>query len=245
MKSKSFRSLLAALAGALFLASPAPVFAAGPQPDLTDPSLYDAFREAAPSLREEVLREALSAAACAARQGEAERTDVLTIIDYSLPSTAQRLWVFDVEEGRLLWRELVAHGKNTGENWATTFSNRNGSKQSSLGLFRTGETYHGGNGYSLRLHGLEPGVNDLALKRLIVMHGADYVSEGFIRRVGRLGRSWGCPALPRAVARPVIDRIKNGSFVYAYFPEASSGVRFARAGGCRAVSGAPAAEIAR
>ena len=123
------------------------------------------------------------------------------MIDYSLPSTQPRLWVFDVARGRLLYQELVAHGRNTGEQLAERFSNVEGSKMSSLGLFQTAETYYGSNGYSLRLRGLDAGFNDNALARAIVMHGAPYVSEAIAERLGRLGRSWGCPAVRQEVAR--------------------------------------------
>ena len=137
---------------------------------------------------------------------------------YSRPSTQPRLWVFDLARQRLLFEEWVAHGRNTGENLASRFSNENGSYMSSLGAFRTREAYVGGNGYSLRLEGLEPGINDRARERAIVIHGAPYVSETLIRQQGRLGRSLGCPAVRTAVARPLIDTIRNGSFVFAYYP---------------------------
>ena len=185
----------------------------------TVPGLFHALQSQAPGLEAEALRRALDAASCARYRGMTTRDDVLTVIDYSLASTERRLWVFDLDERELLWKELVAHGKNTGGNLAESFSNVEGSKQSSLGLFRTGATYDGGNGYSLKLHGLEPGINDRALERYIVMHGADYVSDAFIRRVGRLGRSWGCPALDRAVSREVIDTIAGGSVVFGYYPD--------------------------
>lgn len=174
----------------------------------------------APELDRDVLALALDARAEAFRRGEA-KSRTLTVIDYSLPSTAKRLWVFDVPGKRLLFHELVAHGKNTGGNFATKFSNTDGSLQTSLGLFKTGVTYYGKNGYSLKLHGLEPGVNDLALPRTIVIHGAPYVSQDFIRQQGRLGRSWGCPALTQKAARPVIDTIKEGGLVFAYYPQKS------------------------
>ena len=174
---------------------------------------------AAPSLERGVLDLALDAVAWANRRGLADRDDRLTVIDYSLPSTERRLWVFDLESGALIFHELVAHGRGSGDDYATRFSNRDGSHQTSLGLFRTGETYNGGNGYSLRLHGLEPGVNDLALARTIVIHGAPYVSADFARRQGRLGRSHGCPALELGRARPVIDEIRDGSLVFAYYPQ--------------------------
>jgi len=144
------------------------------------------------------------------------RPDLLTVIDYSLASTEPRLWVIDRATGRVLFRELVAHGKGSGENHATRFSNREGSLQSSLGLFLTEESYVGRNGYSMRLRGLEPGVNDLARQRTIVVHGAPYVSSEFVRRHGRLGRSWGCPALEAGIAREVIDRIRDGSLLFVY-----------------------------
>ena len=181
-------------------------------------SLFDDLAAQAPNLDREVLRFALDAVDCAAADTTSD-SNVLTVIDYSLPSTAPRLWVFDLARRELLFRELVAHGKNTGENHATDFSNRHGSKQSSLGLFKTAGTYHGRNGYSLKLHGLEEGVNHNALDRTIVLHGAWYVSEDFAQQHGRLGRSWGCPAVRTEVARPLIDTIKDGSFLFVYYPD--------------------------
>lgn len=168
--------------------------------------------------RPEVLDLALRAHRCGRETGSFDGP-LLTIIDYSLPSTEPRLWVIDVDRRAVLFHELVAHGRGSGEDRAWAFSNQPGSHQSSLGLFRTSETYNGGNGYSLRLDGLEDGVNDRARDRLIVMHGANYVDEGFARVKGRLGRSWGCPALRREVARPLIDRIKGGSALFAYYPD--------------------------
>ncbi|MGE5233386.1 MAG: murein L,D-transpeptidase catalytic domain family protein [Acidobacteriota bacterium] len=141
---------------------------------------------------------------------------LLTVIDYSLPSTEPRLWVIDRAHGRVLFRDLVAHGRGSGENYATRFSNQDGSLESSLGLFLTADTYIGRNGYSLHLEGLEPGVNDRARERTLVMHGAWYVSAEFAREHGRLGRSWGCPALSPDVAPAVIDRIRNGSLLFVY-----------------------------
>ena len=143
----------------------------------------------------------------------------MTIIDYALPSTEPRLWVLDLDRAAVLQNELVAHGQGTGANYAREFSNRNGSKQSSLGLFATGRTYQGRHGYSLYLHGLEPGVNDLAFERTIVIHGAEYVTEHFARRHGRLGLSWGCPALRPEISTEIIDEIKDGSALFAYYPD--------------------------
>lgn len=164
-----------------------------------------------------VLERAVEAYARLAREGRV-RNERLTIIDYSRPSTEPRLWVVDVPGGRVLFRELVAHGKNSGEDRATSFGNEAGSLKSSLGTFVTGETYTGKHGYSLRLDGLDAGVNDRARERAIVFHGADYVSEAFAERQGRLGRSWGCPALRPDVAAQVIDAIKGGSVVFAAGP---------------------------
>lgn len=172
-------------------------------------------------LDEDVLRLALAAVERASGSLDAAKPHLLTIIDYSLPSTEKRLWLLDLRSGKTIYHELVAHGQGSGDNWAFEFSNVMGSKQTSLGLFLTEETYTGQNGYSLRLRGLEPGVNDLARPRTIVMHGAPYVSERHIRKYGRLGRSWGCPAVRREVAAGLIDLIKDGSFVFGYYPDPS------------------------
>jgi hypothetical protein len=174
------------------------------------------FAKGADGLSPKVLAMALDAVSCARARGVEGRDDLLTVIDYSLPSTEPRLWVLDLARGEVLYRELVAHGRGSGDKYATRFSNVNDSHQTSLGLFLTGGTYEGGNGYSLKLKGLDEGINDLAEKRYIVMHGAWYVSAEHARNQGRLGRSWGCPALSQASARPVIDTIKGGSFIFSY-----------------------------
>jgi hypothetical protein len=184
-----------------------------------DEQLVTRLTAAAPAANPKVLSLATRAADCARRQGLLDEFRHLAVIDYSLPSTEPRLWVFDVTRGRLLFQELVAHGRNTGEHIAERFSNVEGSKMSSLGLFRTAETYYGSNGYSLRMHGLDAGFNDNALVRAIVMHGAPYVSEAIAERLGRLGRSWGCPAVRQEVARTVIDTLKGGGLVFAYYPD--------------------------
>ena len=175
-----------------------------------------AFAKGAEGLSPKVLAMALDAVACAKARGVSGRDDLLTVIDYSLPSTQPRLWVLDLERGEVLFHELVAHGSGSGDNYATRFSNVMDSRQTSLGLFRTAGTYEGGNGYSLKLQGLDEGFNDRAEERHIVMHGAWYVSPEHARSQGRLGRSWGCPALSETSARPVIDTIKGGTFVFSY-----------------------------
>src|ERR1043165_1353995 len=170
----------------------------------------------APGLRTEVLQLALRAAQTAAEQGLVKRRDLLTVIDYSLPSTQPRLFVFDLVARKLLFRELVAHGKNSGDNVPSFFSNSSGSLASCLGLFVTADPYVGGNGCSLRLKGLEEGINDMAWSRAIVMHGASYVSEEAIKI---LGRRWGCPAVRSEVAHTIIDTVRGGTAVFAYYPE--------------------------
>jgi len=147
---------------------------------------------------------------------EYSNEEIVTIIDFSKPSTEKRLFILDLKKQELLYHTFVAHGKNTGVNMATKFSNNKGSNQSSLGLFRTGESYQGKHGYSLRLDGLEKGFNDNARSRAVVMHSASYVSEAFIKRHGRLGRSWGCPAVPVEFSKEIIDLIKGGSCLYIY-----------------------------
>lgn len=142
--------------------------------------------------------------------------ELLTIIDFTLPSTDKRLVVVDMKKEEVLFHSIVSHGRNSGEKYATKFSNRHGSYQSSLGFYTTGGTYQGGNGYSLILNGLEKGINDQARARAIVIHGADYCHESFITTTGRLGRSQGCPALPRKLTVPIINTIKNGSLLYIY-----------------------------
>jgi hypothetical protein len=183
------------------------------------------FSQRAQGLSPKVLATALDAVSAARARGISGRSDRLTIIDYSLPSTQPRLWVLDLERGKVLFHELVAHGAGSGDKYATHFSNVNDSRSTSLGLFLTGDTYEGGNGYSLKLKGLDPGVNDLAEARHIVMHGAWYVSDDHSRQFGMIGRSWGCPALPLQEAQPVIDAIKGGSFVYSYAASAAPSVQ--------------------
>jgi hypothetical protein len=189
-----------------------------PAQALTDPlrrqPLDRTLTRLAPNADPAVLRLAANALACAS--ASARR---LAVIDYSLPSTEPRLWVFDLARPRLLFEELVSHGRGSGDAQARAFSNNPESHQSSLGLFRTLNSYQGRNGYSLRLEGLEPGINNLAYQRAIVIHGADYVSKSFIERTGRLGRSHGCPAVRPEVTHPLIDSIKGDQYLFAYYPD--------------------------
>ena len=148
--------------------------------------------------------------------------NILTIIDFSLSSKKKRLWVIDMESNVVLFHSLVAHGMNSGEEFATNFSNKSESYKSSLGFYLTGEIYQGKHGSSLRLDGIEKGVNDNARNRAIVIHGADYVSENFIKNYGRLGRSQGCPALPINITSKVISKIKDKSVLFIYHPSKKS-----------------------
>ncbi len=141
---------------------------------------------------------------------------VLAIADFSQSSRNKRLYIVDVVKQQLLLNTYVAHGRNSGLEFAEKFSNKNSSYQSSLGFFRTLNTYQGKHGLSLRLQGLEKGINDQAYTRGIVIHGADYVSEGFIRTTGRLGRSQGCPAVPVKEHARLIQVLKDGAGLFIF-----------------------------
>lgn len=171
------------------------------------------------SIEENVLDLALDAASCAVQSGTVNNPRTLTVIDYSRPSSQKRMWVYDLQTRNLLYEELVAHGQGSGGNVPDAFSNEAETHRTSLGLFSTDTTYVGRNGYSLRLDGLDAGLNDRARERAIVIHGAPYVSESFVQANGRLGRSWGCPAIRPEIAREMIDRIKGGGLVFAYYPD--------------------------
>jgi hypothetical protein len=142
--------------------------------------------------------------------------ELMTIIDFSKPSTEERLFVIDMVRQEMVLASHVAHGRGSGDNYATSFGNENGSHKSSLGFYLTGDSYQGRNGYSMRLHGLEDGINDKAYERAVVVHGAAYADPSVCSTGGRLGRSFGCPALPRAVNKKVIDLIKDGSVLFIY-----------------------------
>ena len=184
-----------------------------------DDSLVQMLLKQAPGLRANVLKLALDADHRASQRGLVKRPNLLTVIDYSLPSSQPRLFTFDLLTHELIFRELVAHGKNSGGDSASFFSNSPGSLASSLGLDVTEDTYVGHNGYSLRLQGLEEGFNDMAQERAIVLHGAYYVSREAVKVLGRLGRSWGCPAVRAEIAQKVIDTIRGGSAIFAYYPD--------------------------
>jgi hypothetical protein len=166
-----------------------------------------------------VFETALRAAANAVQRADVADPGTLTVIDFSRRSTEKRMWVYDLRSRTLLFDELVSHGRGSGQALATAFSNDAESNRSSLGLYRTGETYIGKHGYSLRLDGLEPGFNDHARQRAIVMHAAEYVNATAARAQGYLGRSLGCPALRPEIAKSVIDAVKGGGLLFAYYPD--------------------------
>ena len=187
----------------------------------TSETELDALLKQAPTVSAQALETAITALHRLEATGARVRTDALMIIDYSKPSTEPRLWVFDLAHSRVLFHELVAHGRNSGNNYASHFSNAPNSLMSSLGVFLTGDTYMGKHGLSLRLEGVEKGINDNSMERGIVIHSADYVSAAMASREGRLGRSWGCPAVRPEIASKLIDAVKGGVLMLAYYPEQS------------------------
>lgn len=204
--------LMSVCAFTLSLSSPTSLAVVSPN------DLFSGLSGAAPDLDPQVLRYALEATQCAVRNGE-NYPDRLAVIDFSQPSSKERLWIFDLGQKTLLMRDLVAHGRNSGNLESTRFSNIEGSHQSSIGLFRAAESYRGKHGYSLRLDGLEPGFNDLARQRAIVIHGADYVDPSWVDAYGRIGRSLGCPAVSQDVSDQVVDSLKGGQLVFKYYPD--------------------------
>lgn len=180
---------------------------------------FSEFRKLAPRLAPQALQAAFAALGRLQASGAHVRADVLTVIDYSKPSTEPRLWVLDLAHTRVLFEELTAHGKNSGDNLATRFSNAPNSLMTSLGAFLTGDTYIGKHGLSLRLQGLEKGINDNSMARAIVIHAADYVNDTLARSKGRIGRSWGCPAVRPEISRQLIEAVRGGSLVLAWYPE--------------------------
>lgn len=151
--------------------------------------------------------------------GKITNDKIITIIDFTKASSRKRLFVIDLEKEQVLYNTYVAHGQNSGAEFATRFSNVPESLQSSLGFYQTSGTYLGKHGYSMQLIGLEKGINDKANERAIVLHGAEYVSEQVIRSKGYIGRSWGCPAVPEKYSKPIINTIKNGSCLFIYAPD--------------------------
>ena len=188
--------------------------------------LYKKLDLANQNLRYDVFEKAMTGYLNLKKAGKLGDKDRLTVVDFSLPSTEKRLWVLDLDQKEVLFHTLVAHGHNSGENVATSFSNQNESNMSSLGFYVTESEYVGKHGRSLKLEGLDQGVNDNALARSIVMHGADYVSEDFIRQNGRLGRSLGCPALPMDQYAQIIDAVNGQTCLFLSGNDANYSSRY-------------------
>lgn len=182
-------------------------------------ALYDSIGLDRYDLKFDIFRKAMIGYFSLVQEGALANDRLLTIINFELPGTKKRFYTIDLVERRVRYHTYVAHGRNTGENFATIFSNTPHSNQSSLGFYITAESYFGSKGYSLRLDGREEKFNSNIRSRAVVIHGADYATENWISRYGRLGRSQGCPALPPALNKEVIDAIKEGSAIFTYYPD--------------------------
>jgi hypothetical protein len=181
-------------------------------------SVYDSLHLGIAGLSRQAFEYAKKGLDVLLEEGRLLNDSIVSIVDFNLPSSQKRLFVIDIKNYRVLFNTLVAHGRNTGREMATSFSNQGESHKSSPGFYITGETYQGKNGFSLKLEGVEAGINDNAFSRGIVVHGADYVSDAFVNRQGYIGRSQGCPAIPGQFVYPVINTIKNGTCLFIYHP---------------------------
>ena len=184
-------------------------------------ALYDSMQLAIKGLSKNAFNYAIKGFYKLLNRGKFEKDNIISIVDFSLPSSKKRLFVIDLDKGEVVYNTYVAHGVNSGKLMASQFSNSPESYKSSLGFYETLGTYMGGHGYSLRLQGLEKGINDNANRRDIVIHGADYVNESLIQAQGYIGRSWGCPALPEKLYKPIINTIKNGTCLFIFSPDKS------------------------
>ena len=182
-------------------------------------NLYDSLRLGSLGLAHQAFDYAMKGFSVMKSAGEVGNDTIISIIDFSKPSSQKRLFVIDLTNCKVLFNTYVAHGMQSGKEFASRFSNKPESNKSSLGFYETLGTYIGGNGYSLKLQGVEKGINDNANKRAIVIHGAEYVDESFIRSQGYIGRSWGCPALPERLHKAIIDVIKNGTCLFIFSPD--------------------------
>ena len=180
-------------------------------------SIQTILQQEAPTLNPNVVNKILSTLKCA-DDNHVEHSQMITVIDYSLPSSEKRLWIFDLAEKKLLFNTYVSHGLNSGVLLSNYFSNKFNSKASSIGVYKTVDVYYGRHGLSLKLNGLEQGFNDNASNRSVVMHGGWYVDERFIKKYGRAGRSWGCPAVPESLKTSIINTIKHNSLFVVYYP---------------------------
>ncbi len=187
-----------------------------PVAEHTISTMYDSLRLNLLGLSQQTFEYAMKGFDYLLKAGKVTSDKIISIIDFSQPSSKKRLFVIDLNSYKVVFNTYVAHGVNSGKEYASQFSNTPESNKSSLGFYETLDTYNGKNGYSLQLQGLENGINDNAGKRAIVIHGANYVSEDYIGEQGYIGRSWGCPALPEKLSKPIIDKIKNGTCLFIY-----------------------------
>ena len=181
--------------------------------------MYDSLRLNVMGLSKQAFQYAMQGFNYLAKAGQFTNDKIISIVDFSQPSSKKRLFVIDLDKMKVVFNTYVAHGANSGKEYANSFSNQPESNKSSLGFYETLNTYNGKNGYSLHLQGLEKGINDKADSRAIVMHGAEYVNEALIQSQGYIGRSWGCPAVPERLHKPIIDKIKNGTCLFIYSPD--------------------------
>lgn len=189
-------------------------------PDLTM-SLYDHLQLAKMGLKKNVFEKALAGWENLKKSNKLRHAEILSIADLSQSSNNKRLYVIDMEKKTVVYNTYVSHGRNSGNEFAKSFGNKPQCYKTSLGFYATGNTYQGAHGLSLRLNGLEPGINHRALERGIVIHGASYVSENFIKKYGRLGRSQGCPAVPEHECEPIVNKIKDGTCFFVFYPDSS------------------------
>jgi L,D-transpeptidase catalytic domain len=189
-----------------------------PEPENAAANIYDSLRLNLMGLSQQAFNYAMQGLGYLVKAGKITNHKIISIVDYSLPSSRKRLFVIDLDKYKVVYNTYVAHGINSGKEYASEFSNKPESNKSSLGFYETAGTYNGKNGYSLHLSGLEKGINDKAGSRSIVMHGADYVSETLIQEQGYIGRSWGCPAVPEKLNNAIINTIKNGTCLFIYSP---------------------------
>ena len=179
-------------------------------------SIYDSLKLSILGLSQNAFDYAVDGLDNLKKAGKVANDQLISIVDFTKSSAQKRLFVIDLQNQKLLFNTYVAHGQKSGAEFADRFSNIPDSYQSSLGFYETSQTYNGKNGYSMHLNGLEDGINNNAEHRAIVMHGAPYVSENFIKARGYIGRSWGCPAVPEELSKEIINKIKNGTCLFLY-----------------------------
>lgn len=188
---------------------------------IQEASLYDELKLSELGLKQDVFDKALIGWNTIFKKQHLVNSNLLSIADLSQSSNSKRLYVIDMEKKKILFNTYVAHGRNSGEEFAHSFSNKVNSFQSSLGFYITENTYQGKNGLSMKLKGIESGINDNAEQRGIIMHGARYVRESYIKLNGRLGRSQGCPAIPQELCKPIFGYIKGGSCLFIFYPDSN------------------------